>query len=57
MRVASELYTTEFATLRGAIAYVKRGIRWMRKHWDCDGDDNDDSDNADDGDDAADDSW
>lgn len=47
----SEHHIVEFAKLRGAIAYVQRGIQWMCKHWDSDTDD--DSAEKDDGDDDA----
>lgn len=45
LRAASEHHTAKFATLRGVIAYVQCGIRWMREHWDYDSDD--ESDDAD----------
>lgn len=51
LRAASERHTIEFTTLRGAIVYVQRVIRWMSQHWDYDGDD--DSDGANDNDNAC----
>lgn len=51
LRVASQRHTAKFLTLRGTIAYVQRGIRWMCKHWDYDGDY--EFDDADDDDDAT----
>lgn len=33
-QAASVLHTVEFATLKGTIAYVQRGIWWMHEYWD-----------------------
>lgn len=52
LQAAFECHTTEFAILRGAIAYVQRDIQWIHEHWDYKID-VDDSDDVDDGDHGA----
>lgn len=51
LRAASERHTAEFTTIRGMIAYLQRGIRWICEHWDYD--DDDESNDANDGNNAT----